>query len=100
MPKANAKVVSPDLNKLIKDAQELFQTAATLTGDKADEMRNHAMALLNTAQDKAQKMPGDVVAAGKEAVAAASGYVKENPWRAVATAGGVGTLLGLIAARR
>jgi ElaB/YqjD/DUF883 family membrane-anchored ribosome-binding protein len=100
MLETNVKVINNDLNTLIKDAQALFQAAATLTGEKADEMRNRGMVLLNTAQDKAQKLQAGAIAAGKDAAVAANGYVKENPWRAVAAAGGLGLLMGVIIARK
>jgi ElaB/YqjD/DUF883 family membrane-anchored ribosome-binding protein len=100
MLEANFKAINKDLNVLIKDAQELFQAATVLSGDKAEEMRNRAMQMLNTAQDQAKKMQSSAIAAGRQAALSADGYVKENPWRAIATAGGLGLLLGIIVARK
>jgi ElaB/YqjD/DUF883 family membrane-anchored ribosome-binding protein len=100
MLEENFKIIDNDIDTLIKDAQALFQAAAALTGEKADEVRNRGMLVLATARDKAQEMQTKVVAVGRKGATAANDYVTEYPWRAIATAGGLGLLLGLIVTRR
>ncbi|MDP3841188.1 MAG: DUF883 domain-containing protein [Oxalobacteraceae bacterium] len=100
MFESNLKAINKDVNILVKDAQALFQEAAALTGDKAGEVRNRGMRLLDTALDKAHVAQAEALVAGKEMAASADHYVKENPWRTVATAAGVGILLGLILGRK
>lgn len=100
MLESNLKVVNNDVKTLVKDAQALFQAAAALTGEKAEEVRNRGMRLLDTALVKAQAAQTSAIVAGKEMAASADDYVKENPWRAIAAAAGVGLLLGVILGRK
>jgi ElaB/YqjD/DUF883 family membrane-anchored ribosome-binding protein len=100
MLESNLKVVNNDLKTLVKDAQALFQAAAALTGEKADEVRHRGMRLLDTALAKAQDAQASALVAGKEMAASADDYVKENPWRAIAAAAGVGLLMGVILGRK
>jgi ElaB/YqjD/DUF883 family membrane-anchored ribosome-binding protein len=97
---SNLKVVNSDMKTLVKDAQALFQSAAALTGEKAEEVRNRGMHLLDTALVKAQDVQAGALVAGREMAASADGYVKENPWRAIAAAAGVGLLVGVILGRK
>jgi ElaB/YqjD/DUF883 family membrane-anchored ribosome-binding protein len=97
---SNLKAVNDDVKKLINDAQALFLAAADLTGDKAEEMRNRGMRLLDRAVLAAQGAQADVIVAGREMAESAENYVRENPWRALATAAGVGFLAGVILSKK
>jgi ElaB/YqjD/DUF883 family membrane-anchored ribosome-binding protein len=97
---SNLKAVDNDVKILVKDAQALFHAAAALTGEKAEEVRNRGMRLLDTALVKAQDAQASALVAGKEMAVSADIYVKENPWRAIAAAAGVGLLAGLIVSRK
>lgn len=100
MLESNLKAVNDDVKKLIKDAQALFLAAADLTGDKADELRNRGMRLLDKAALAAQDAQANAIVAGREMADSAEVYVRENPWRALATAVGVGFLAGVILSRK
>ncbi|MDB5764793.1 MAG: hypothetical protein JWQ21_3788 [Herminiimonas sp.] len=100
MLESNLKAVNNDVKTLVKDAQALFQAAAALTGEKAEEVRNRGMRLLDTALDKAQDAQASALVAGKEMAASTDGYVKENPWCAIAAAAGAGLLAGVILGRK
>ncbi len=100
MLESNIKVVNSDVKVLVKDAQALFQAAATLTGEKATEVHTRGMHMLDAALVKAQDAQTNVIVAGKEMATSAQSYVKENPWRTVAVASGVGLLVGAILSRK
>lgn len=100
MLESNLKAINKDVNLLLKDAQALFQAASALTGEKADEVRERGMRLLDTALVRAQNVQANTVVAGKEMVSSANDYVQQNPWRAIATAASVGVLLGVIMGRK
>lgn len=100
MLESNINAVNNDVNTLVKDAQALFQTAAALTGDKADEIRSRAMRMLDTALVMGREVQASALASGKEMAASADDYVKENPWRAIAAMAGVGLLAGLLLSRK
>lgn len=96
----NIATVNTDVKTLVKDAQALFSSAAALTGEKADELRSRGMRSLEAALAKAQEAQASAVVAGKEMAASADVYVKENPWRSIAAAAGVGLLVGVILGRK
>jgi ElaB/YqjD/DUF883 family membrane-anchored ribosome-binding protein len=99
--KANTlKTTRTDIRTLVKDAQELFREATTVTGEKADELRNRGLQLLDSAMGKAQEVQAAAVETGKELAGKTDDYVHENPWRAVAISAGVGLLLGLLISRK
>ncbi|WP_332877592.1 DUF883 family protein [Massilia sp. S19_KUP03_FR1] len=89
-----------DVKTLVKDAQTLLTAAASLTGEKAEEMRTRGMKLLDSAMGKAGEYKTEAVVKGKQYAEATDVYVKENPWRTVAVAAGVGLLLGAILGRK
>jgi len=100
MLESNLKLVHNDINTLIKDAQDLFKAAATLTGEKAEEMRGRGMRLLDTALAKSQEVQAKAIVVGKEVVASADGFVKRRPWQSVAAAAGMGIVAGVLIGRK
>ena len=96
MLEKNVNAVTRDVKVLVTDAQALMQAAATLTGDKAEEMHNQGVELLEAAVQKARETHATALAAGKKMAVSADHYVKENPWRSIATGAGIGLLLGVI----
>lgn len=89
-----------DVKTLVKDAQTLLTAAAALTGEKAEELRGRGMQLLDVAMGKASQVQSQAMVKGKELAETADVYVKDNPWRTVAVAAGVGLLLGAILGRK
>ena len=100
MLQSNFNTINNDVNTLVKDAQALFQSASALTGEKAEEMRHRAMRQLDTALVKGREMQESALASGREMAASADGYVKENPWRAIAATAALALLAGVILARK
>ncbi|QYF93826.1 DUF883 family protein [Massilia sp. PAMC28688] len=96
----NMNAVQTDVKTLVKDAQTLLTAAAALTGEKAEEMRGRGMQMLDVALGKASAVQGQAVVKGKELAHSADVYVKDNPWRTVAAAAGVGLLVGVILGRK
>lgn len=97
---SNIKTVRNDLWSLIKDAQDLFREATSLTGEKADSLRNRGLNVLDTALTRAQDAQTVAVGAGKDMAITADDYVHQNPWKAVAMSAGVGVLIGMLLVRR
>ena len=70
-----------ELREVAREAEALLQATADQTGARVEELRERA----------------------KDALAAARGIdeqVRKNPWAAVAIAGGLGLLLGLLLSRK
>jgi ElaB/YqjD/DUF883 family membrane-anchored ribosome-binding protein len=91
---------STDMKTLVKDAQSLLTSAASLTGTKADELRERGMRMLDAALGKSGVYKDQAMVKGKELAKNADVYVKDNPWRTVAAAAGVGLLLGVLLGRK
>jgi len=89
-----------DMKVLVKDAQSLLSAAASLTGEKADELRSRGMELLDRAMGKASQYQGQAVVKSKELAHTADVYVKDNPWRTVVAAASVGLLVGIVLGRK
>ena len=97
---SNMDNVQTDIKTLVKDAQSLLTAAASLTGEKAEEMRGRGMQLLDQAMGKGKEYQGQALVRGKELAHTADVYVKDNPWRTVAAAASVGLLVGVILGRK
>jgi ElaB/YqjD/DUF883 family membrane-anchored ribosome-binding protein len=96
----NVNAVQTDVKTLVKDAQTLLSAAAALTGEKAEDMRARGMEMLDVALGKASQVQGQAIVKGKELAHNADVYVKDNPWRTIAAAAGVGLLVGVILGRK
>lgn len=100
MLEKNIQAVNRDVKVLVGDAQELLSAAASLTGEKAEELHRQGMELLDAAVMKARETHAQALAAGKDMASSTNDYVRENPWRSIATGAGIGLLLGVILGRR
>jgi len=100
MQTTRLKTVRNDMKSLVREAQDLFREATSVTGDKADELRALGLNLLDAAVSKAQEVQAAALETGKEVAETADEYVKENPWQAVGIAAGVGLLVGILIARK
>lgn len=89
-----------DVKALVRDAQSMLTAAAALTGDKADELRSRGMELLDRATGAAGRYQGQALDKGRELASEADVYVKDNPYRILAVAAGVGVLLGVLLSRK
>lgn len=97
---SSANNLQADVRTLVKDAQALLTAAAALTGEKADDMRSRGMQMLDTALGKASHVQSQAAVRGREMAHTADVYVKDNPWRTIAAAAGIGLLLGVILGRK
>ena len=88
------------MKSLVKDAQELFREAASVTGEKADDLRRKGLSLLDTALTKAQDVQASAIQKGKNAVKQTDEYVQESPWKAVAISASLSLLVGYLIARK
>ncbi|WP_020652704.1 DUF883 family protein [Massilia niastensis] len=96
----NTYATQSDMKALVNDAQAMLTAAASLTGVKADELRARGMEMLDRAVGRASQVQGQAVVKGKELAHTADIYVKDNPWRTMAIAAGVGLVLGLLLSRK
>lgn len=89
-----------DFKKVIGDAEELLKVTASETGGKIDAVRERAEENLRAARQKLNSLESDIIGKTKAAAKATGQLVHENPWQAVAIAGAVGLLFGMLSSRR
>lgn len=94
------RALKQDIQTLLDDAQALFKEAASVTGDKADSLRQKGQTLLEDALEKAQNLQAAAVEKSRQVAEKTDDYVRENPWRAAAISLGVGVIAGLLLGRK
>jgi ElaB/YqjD/DUF883 family membrane-anchored ribosome-binding protein len=77
-----------------EQAEELLRQAANGTGVQAQELREKAMQLLEQVKSQTQVLQDQAMIKAREAGEATQEFVKENPWKALGVAAGLGLLLG------
>jgi ElaB/YqjD/DUF883 family membrane-anchored ribosome-binding protein len=100
MLESNIKTVRMDMRTLLKSAQDLFREATSSSGERAEDLRNRGLMLLDAALEKAQEMQSVAVETGKEVAQNTDEFVQQNPWKAVAISTGVGLLAGMLLSRK
>lgn len=88
------------LKAALNEAESLLRSAANATGDQATELRARAIDSLRATRESLYDTQDSLVRQGRKAVREADDYVHDKPWQAVAAAGVVGVLLGLLISRR
>jgi ElaB/YqjD/DUF883 family membrane-anchored ribosome-binding protein len=85
--------IAEDLRALVSEAEALLRSTTNAGGAEMQERAQATLqdlrARLSTLEDTMRSRARDV-----------DSYVRENPWQAVAVAGGVALLLGLVMGRR
>ena len=85
-----------EMETLAEDARALMAATADVAGEKVAEARTRFAAALENAKEIAGRVRDKAVAGAK----AADEAVRDNPYRAIALAFGVGALVGYLVARR
>jgi ElaB/YqjD/DUF883 family membrane-anchored ribosome-binding protein len=89
-----------DLKVVVADAEELLRATANQAGDKMSELRGKIQDNLTKARASLSDAQAAVVDKAKEVGHATDEYVKDNPWKSVGIAAGIGFVVGLLIARR
>jgi ElaB/YqjD/DUF883 family membrane-anchored ribosome-binding protein len=89
-----------DLQAVVREAEALLKATAGHAGDKVDEARARAEKSIKQARSRLDDLENHAVRRVKEAASEADEFVRENPWRAIGVAAGVGLLVGLLLSRR
>ncbi|MFC0252648.1 DUF883 family protein [Massilia consociata] len=97
---SHASDAQSDVKALVRDAQSMLTAAAALTGEKADELRNRGMEMLDRALGKAGRYQDQALERSKELAHEADVYVRDNPYRTLVVAAGIGIALGILLSRK
>jgi len=85
-----------DMGTLAEDARALMAATADVAGEKVAEARKRLNSALERAKEIAANVRDKAVASAK----ATDEAVRENPYKAIGVALGVGALIGFVIARR
>jgi ElaB/YqjD/DUF883 family membrane-anchored ribosome-binding protein len=85
--------LAEELRSLVSDAEALLRSAANAEGPEIEE---HAEATLHELRSRLSSLEEQARARARDI----DRYVHDNPWQALAIAGGVALLLGLIMGRK
>jgi len=83
-----------DLKSILEQAEDLLKQAASTSGIQAQELREKAMMLLQQVKAQTAVLQDKAVEKAREAGEVTQTFVKDNPWKALGIAAGVGLLLG------
>jgi ElaB/YqjD/DUF883 family membrane-anchored ribosome-binding protein len=89
----DAGKIADELRALVSEAEALLRS--TVSAGTA-ELQDRAQDTLGELKDRLGSLEQQLNARARDV----DGYVRDNPWQAVAVAGGVALLLGLIMARK
>jgi ElaB/YqjD/DUF883 family membrane-anchored ribosome-binding protein len=89
-----------DLKNVMTDAEALLKATSAQTGDRIQEVRAHAEQSLREAKARLGEVEEQALRRAREMADATQEYVRDNPWRSVGVAAGVGLLLGMLISRR
>ncbi|HEY7888443.1 MAG TPA: DUF883 family protein [Steroidobacteraceae bacterium] len=95
-PQFDAGKLAEDIKTLVRDAETLLRASAENAEDLTEEARQTAERSLHALRSRLSEIERDL----KGRAEVLDGYVHDNPWTAVAVAGGVALLLGLLMGRR
>jgi ElaB/YqjD/DUF883 family membrane-anchored ribosome-binding protein len=96
MTAINVGKLADDLQTLVGDAEELLRATANSAGEKASEARERAEESLRAVRSRLASVERDL--RGRARVV--GDYVEDNPWQAIAVAGGIALILGLLMGRK
>jgi ElaB/YqjD/DUF883 family membrane-anchored ribosome-binding protein len=89
-----------DMKVVVSDAEELLRATASQAGDKMTELRGKIQDNLAHARASLADAQAAMVDKAKEVGHATDEYVKDNPWKSVGIAAGIGFVVGLLIGRR
>ena len=89
-----------NLRNALDDAEELIRLTAEQAGERITLTRNRAKESLAQARVELDHMQAQAVVRAKQAAHEVDDYVHANPWKAMALAGVVSAVSGLLIARR
>lgn len=89
-----------DMRVVITDAEELLRATAGEAGEKIGVARERIQDSIYQAKVKLAEAEAVVRERARQAAQYTDEYVRENPWRAIGVAAGIGLVLGLVLSRR
>jgi ElaB/YqjD/DUF883 family membrane-anchored ribosome-binding protein len=96
MDQINPGKLADELQSLAQHAEDLLRAAAESTGETAAQAREKAEESLRAIRDRLGSFEREMRVNAR----AIDGYVRDNPWTAVAIVGGAALIVGMLLARK
>ncbi len=100
MAEANSDTLVDDLRRGVDDAGALIYATSGNATEQAQAARARAEDTVRAARERLGTLQDEVARRARDAARDADGYVRENPWQAIAVAAGVAFVVGVIVGRR
>ncbi|WP_345814248.1 DUF883 family protein [Paraburkholderia sp. PREW-6R] len=88
-----------DLRVLLRDSEEMLRLAANVPGEGVGALRDKLGTHVETLQSALGDAQNNVQRRARAATVGTERYVRQNPWRALGVAAGVGFVLGVLTTR-
>lgn len=95
-PQFDPGKLAEDIKTLVRDAEALLRASTEGAEELTDEARERAQESLRALRGQLADIERDL----KGRAEVLDGYVRDNPWTALAVVGGVALLAGLLMGRR
>jgi ElaB/YqjD/DUF883 family membrane-anchored ribosome-binding protein len=95
-PQFDPGKLAEDIKTLVRDAEALLRASAEGAEELTEEARDRAQQSLHALRSQLADIEGDL----KGRAEVLDGYVRDNPWMAIAVVGGIALLVGLVVGRR
>jgi ElaB/YqjD/DUF883 family membrane-anchored ribosome-binding protein len=92
--------VLDDIRLVVADAEELLRATAGMAGEQIAQVRARAKDHLATARIKLADLETAAADRAREACRITDDYVRDNPWRSLGLAAGIGFVAGLLIGRQ
>lgn len=99
MEAVNREKLVTDAKIVLDDVDALLRQAAAASGQQAHELRERATEALHRARLRLQEAQDSAAETARATARATDDWVHAHPWGAIAAAGGVGFLIGLLVSR-
>jgi len=89
-----------NLRAALDDAEELVRLTTEHAGEQVAAARSRAQASVARARSELERVQAEAAQRTRQAVTEVDDYVYSHPWQAIALAGVVTTVIGVLIARR
>jgi ElaB/YqjD/DUF883 family membrane-anchored ribosome-binding protein len=92
--------VAREFKNFVADVEDLIQSTTSLNGEDLARVKVRLQARVAAAKQSVQSIGAPLIDRARNTVRATDGYVREQPWQAIAIVAGASLLVGYLVGRR
>ena len=92
--------VAREFKNFVADMEDLIQSTTSLNGEDLARVKAKLQARVAAAKESVQDIGAPLIERARSTVRATDGYVREQPWQAIAIVAGASLLVGYVVGRR